>query len=227
MIADIVVALILVGGIAWGWKRGFVRSLLSTFSIVISLALAVMLYPVVSNFLADSAITGYVTQNVQQMLGAQSDGGTETGAEEQAPAEQLNLPEQVGKKLADGAGAVQDAVADSIAGGVASLAINVLSILIVFLVVRVGLMLVTALLEHVFRLPVLSTVNRLLGGALGLAGGVLVVYVLLGLLTFVATTDSTNAIVQNVRESRIASQMYDNNIIMKFAFPPGPVDRLE
>ncbi len=224
MIADILVLILLAGGALFGFRRGFVRAFVGTFSIVISLVLALLLYPVVSGWLEDSNLPGYVSSYVAQMMGEQADPSAEADDAQatEPPEDVLGLPSNIGESIAKGADAAMDAVTNGIAASVSELAVNLLAILVVFLIVRVGLAVVTALLDGLFQLPVLSLVNRLAGGVFGLASGLLITYVLLGLLTFVATTGHMAWAVDEVRSSTVASQLYDNNLITQFVFRSEP-----
>lgn len=221
MLADVVLAGILAACVLLGVKRGFVRSFLSLFSIVIALILAVFLHPVISGMLEQSAVPQYVQANVVRMLG---------GDEAQKPVSDvggLNLPGKVGEAIAQSVEQAADAATQTIAQSVADMAVKVLSMLLVFCIVRLGLVLLTFFLDGVFQLPVLHTVNKLAGGIFGAVSGLLIVYLLLGLLTFVAATNSENAIVQAVNQSTVVSKLYDNNIVMNTVFRPAPLERIE
>jgi len=85
-IAIILVAVLVIAGI----KRGFVRSVFTLGSLILSLILSLTLYPVVSDFMAESVLGDYVRLNVYKALDAEEEPETVEEA-----GETLNLPESI------------------------------------------------------------------------------------------------------------------------------------
>ena len=92
-------------------------------------------------------------------------------------------------------------------------------LLVVFLIVKLILWVLMMILDVITRLPVIKSLNNLMGGIWGAASGVITVYLLLALLTFVTAVNSENAVVKNVLESEIASKMYNENFIVNIITP--------
>ncbi|MGI6357676.1 MAG: CvpA family protein [Bacillota bacterium] len=70
------------------------------------------------------------------------------------------------------------------------LALAVLSFLLVWGLVSIAFSLLGGILQSVARLPLLNTANRLMGGALGLLKGVVVVFIIASLLSFLPVGSS-------------------------------------
>ncbi len=203
-IADIIAILIVAFLIVWGIKKGFVKAIFSLGSLLISLILSLILYPPVTGFLAESALGDFVRLNVYKVLGADGAAAGDTSV--------LNLPEIFGTAIRQ----AETAAKETLANVVADLALTLLGIIIVFILVKILLWLVLKLLDVVTKLPIIRTANKLLGGAVGAVYGVLVIYLLLALLTFVTTLNATNLPMQIVQESSVVSAMYHNNILLNF-----------
>ncbi|MBE7022088.1 MAG: CvpA family protein [Ruminococcaceae bacterium] len=210
-IADIIAVAIIVLLAVWGMKKGLVRSIFSLGSFLLSLILALSLYPAVSGFLEDSTIGDYVRINVYKVFDSET-------AESQATQEEpdLHLPQSLSSAITGAAEQATETVKESMAETVASLALKLLGILAVFLLVRVILWVVLLIFDAVAKLPVLKSANKLLGGALGAVYGVLAVYLILALLTLVTTFQAFNKPTELVLESKIVSQMYHQNILLQF-----------
>lgn len=208
-IADIIAILIVISLILWGARKGFVKTIFSLGSLLLSLVLALSLYPAVTDFLSDSAVGDYVKINVYTVLGVD-----ESEAPQQPESDSiLNLPQSLF------GGAVQQAEAtarETLANGIAEFALKLLGILIVFILVKVILWLVLKIFDAFTRLPVIRTANKLLGGVTGAVYGVLVIYLILALLTFTTTLQATNKPIELVLESTYVSTMYHNNILLNF-----------
>ena len=218
-ISDIVSGTIILLCIIWGAKRGLVKSVLGLGSIIISIVLALVLYQPVSDFLESSVIGEYVTINVARALEGTESTSSSENVEENADG--LNLPGELIGVVTEGIDSVKTSAIGALSVSVSQLAINLISMLAVFLIVKLIMWIVTMLLDTISRAPVISMVNKLLGGAFGLISGVLTLYVLLAVLTFVTAVNTENPIVKNVLKSQYASKMYNDNFIVNFITDSG------
>ena len=213
-IADILALIIIMLLAIWGMKKGLVRSVYSLGSLLLSLILALTLYPAVSGFLEESAIGDYVRINVYKVFDGEE-------AAPEAPAQptdepDLKLPQALTSALEETALKATNSVKETVAESVAGLALKLIGILVVFILVRIVLWVVLMLLDAVAKLPVIRSANKLLGAMLGAVYGILAVYLILALLTLVTTFKTFNKPTEIVLESKIVSQMYNQNILLTF-----------
>lgn len=190
-----------------GVARGLVKSLFGFGSILLSLILAMTLYPWVSDVLTKSPVGVIVSEKTEAAFGAKK---TE---EANLSEENTNmLPEAVRKTVQNTGEQLQKSIAEQ----VASLAIRLISMLLVFLLVRLLLWILSRTLNLITKLPVIHACNKLFGGAFGLLSSVLIVYLLLGLLTFTSLLNTTSDFGRTVQNSMLVSKMYENNILLYF-----------
>ncbi len=211
-IADFVgVAILLLMGF-WGMKKGLVRTVFGLISILLSLVIALSLYPVVTDFLEDSPLGTAVHTQVENMFDA--------NAEAKAPEATEETPSSLPDVLKNSIQAATDRAVNSVkvtaADAVADLALKILSILIVFILTRIILWVLQRVLNIIAKLPVIHTANKLLGGVAGVLSGILVVYLILALLTFTTTLKSFETPTRYVLESTYISEMYHNNIVLNW-----------
>lgn len=180
LIFDIAIAAILLLSLIIGGSRGFVRSLLS----VVILVAALLGSSIVANVLADP-VTEWVTPRVEQsILDRLTDGHSEEAVSAAAASDNAALSQLVdfdaitgiAKKAMDSAvEAGENMLEGAVAGMIRSLVYAIL-FLLSFLLLTLLLKLITSPLHLAARAPVLSTLNRLAGAALGLCIGVLVMF---------------------------------------------------
>ena len=196
-LADIVLIAIIVLFVVLGIRKGFVKTVFGLCSIVISIALALSLHPIVSNVLEQSPVNDFVQEQVLGML------------PEGEVTESLALP----GFLQDTVSEAEAKTKDAIAGGIAGVALKIISMILVFILVQMILWILSLTLNLITKLPVIHGFNKLLGGVSGAVSGILVVYLVLGLLTFTTALDKTTAISEMVEDSLVASTMYENNLL--------------
>jgi len=204
-----VLAIIVIAGYI-GMKRGFLRSVVGVFSILISLALATWAYPIVANIINDTSLDETITQVLEQSLSKEDD----SKADEEETKGISILPESAKGAIEEQTKTIFDTAKKTTAQTISRLAINILSVLIVFLVVRLMMFLLTHMLKFITKLPIIRSVDKGLGAIAGVLSGILICYLLLTLLTFNTALDTDHAIGKAVKGSYIASYMYDNNFIV-------------
>lgn len=180
LMMDIIVAAVLLLCLIVGGVRGFISMLLS----VAILAGALLGSGVLTNVLADP-VTEWVAPRVQQyMLDRLTDGRSEEAISAAAASDNAALSQLVdfdaitgiAKKAMDSAvEAGKDLLEGAVTGMVRSLVYGVL-FLLSFLVLTLLLRLITSPLRLTEQAPVLGTLNRLAGAALGLCLGVLAMF---------------------------------------------------
>ena len=213
----IVLAIILIAGYI-GMKRGLIRSVVGVFSIIISLALATWAYPIVANVINDTGLDDTITHAIEQSLSKEDETEAEDAEEQDGDeAGKLSvLPKSAKYAIEKQTNTIIDSAKSATAQTISSLAINIISMLAVFLVVRLLMFLITHTLKFITKLPVIRSVDKGLGAILGALSGILIVYLLLTLLTFNTALNTNHPIGKAVKDSYIASIMYDNNFIVSW-----------
>ena len=196
----------------WGMKKGFAKAVLGVGSFIISIMLAFALYEPVSMFLKDSVVGEYVSVAISNAIVGEETKEQEVSEESKT----LNLPEEISKKVTEGLTDIKNTATKTVSDSVTHLALNIISMLAVFIIVKIIMWLLTFFVDAIAKLPVIRTLNKTLGGVLGVIYGVLLIYIIMAILTFVTTVNPQNSLVKDVSESAIASKMYNDNFIVNF-----------
>lgn len=99
----------------------------------------------------------------------------------------------------------------------AKLIINIVSYLGVFLIVTIILRAIIFALDIVAEIPVFGLLNRLAGGAVGMAGAAIIVWILFVAVTLLYTTVIGKDIYNSIQGNGILKFLYDHNPIMGMA----------
>ena len=218
-IFDIIVIGILALCLYIGWKRGLILTLYRLVSIVVAIFLASRLFPIVAQWLREtplySGLKSYII-NAMGMEYAVNEQATRVYSDVLA---NLPLPEVFRSNLA---GITPDAYAllnistieAHIGSYLAGIAINILSITLVFLIVLFLMRLLAGALDIVGRLPVIRTFNKLGGLAVGLLKGVIIVWVGMTLMSLFFINPARPELLELLEASTVAYWFYANNIIL-------------
>ncbi len=224
-IVDIVIIAILGLSVLVGLYRGFISSVASMGSCLLSLGLSFWLSPKLAAWVQQNpeilktlaSYTDAATRLGDQALAGSSVTGLgQTGIQEilnkvslPPPLDSLlknNLVNQVFGKTAD----VGSYVSQTIVGAI----LNVICFVVCFLVLLLVLHFVLNFLKVVFRFPVLKQLNSVAGGALGLLRGVLLCFVAFALLPLVQTMLPLQGVKELVDASALAPVFNGGNLIL-------------
>lgn len=204
-VPDIIIVLLLILSIINGYARGFIRTFLHAIGWILAMVLAFVWSPKVREWLVTNT---KVYENMKELLTdkfADSVPGT--------AATFSSLPKALSQGL------------DTVTGNISSLMItrftdivfSVFSFVLVVLAIKLVLYILVGILSKKNRRGLTGMVDGVLGALAGGVTGILLVYVLLALLiplTALVSVDLTQTISEAIDKSFIASEMYNNNLVI-------------
>lgn len=220
----IVVLAFIAGNIIWGYKMGFMKVVLSLVSWIVVLVACYIATPIVAEgIVKHTPLAEVIHETVNEKLNVALDEAMEgaAGALSDAQIAEINekIPEQLrsmlygyGKTLEDFITSAGDIELDTTA--VANAAAYLVSLLIVLVITRIGLMVVEKIFDLVAKLPLIGQANTVLGLAAGGVKGLVWTWVLLTVIAVLAYTGANTELIAMVNESPILLWLYANNPIM-------------
>lgn len=187
--------------IAWNAVRGYTRGLLR---IVYSLAACILMLTASSmaapyvrdNILSQTGIESVIYSNIERQIAVQ--GQKATGDFDMA-----NILLQ------------QSVAYDSISTQLTNAIMTGLSFFIVIFLLGIVEFFVRRLIRKIERVPVISTVNRVAGFGVGFIKGIVIVWLLLALISLLATSEAGQAMTVYINDSLMLKYLYENNPIIK------------
>lgn len=172
-----------------------------------------------------------ISKNVLAGLGAEGSAGIEEALEKadipkdlQIKAiEMAELPEVFKSLLSDNNNDViyeklgVKTFAEYVGEFLSKLIIHIVAFLCTFLLVTIVLRAIIFALDIVSELPVLGFFNRLAGGVVGAAGGLIIIWLFFVVITLLYVTAFGREIYQVIQENAILNMLYENNPLMKLA----------
>jgi uncharacterized membrane protein required for colicin V production len=218
---DIFILLVLSLFLYLGYRRGLLKMLFNLVSFVLSLFLAYLIYPFVSQWLRTtqlySGLRDYIIRSMALDEFAQSNAHL-------SPAElfdRLPVPALLRNLLTANHTAETRRLLDVrtieeyIGGYLAGIAVNILSLLLVFVIVWVLMKLISLALDLIGRLPAIKTLNRVGGLFLGALMGLLTVWILFAVLNFFFLNTDRPQWGEAMEASLFARFFYEYNPIMR------------
>ena len=218
----IAVGVFLVGMMLYGHYRGFLRQCVSVGALIITIMAVRYATPYVTGFLQENT---QIRQSIAQMM-AQATGIDDLQEEqEDMPAfqriaiEKLNLPQSMKDALIENNNSEVyqllgvDHFIEYVSTYLAGVLINAIVSVFMFLATFILIQLLVRWLDLIARLPIIYGLNKIAGALLGLAHGLLLLWVAGLLLDLFSATPLGTSLMDQVRGSTWLSFLYHYNLL--------------
>lgn len=216
IILDMVLIAIVVFICILAYQKGLVLSVFDLISSAVAIVLSCLLYPIISGFLKDTVVLEWIQSPIQEMLLEKSAALGEVSAAELL--QQFSLPGVIYDGMLDKIGTVSGdlmVTTGQVSMVVAQFILNIICIILVFVLVKVGLFFAKGFLQTITKLPVLKQVNKVGGIVFGVLEAFMILTILGALFSlFSGTMDST--VLSIVDNSHIARFFYQENLLIFF-----------
>lgn len=216
----IVIAFLAFMGIM-GLKKGFIKMLFSIVSLIATIILTMIINPRVSDYLKNKTKVYATVQEKTCAFIEDTILKTEEGEDSGKTIEELPLPDIIKNKLLEnnneGTYSLFGAntLGEYISIYIANIIVNAIAFCATFLVIFIAIRLVVYLLDLLSRLPLINGMNKLLGLALGLLEGLLVLWVFCLVVTACAGTSWGRATLEQIGNNGFLGFIYNNNYLMR------------
>ena len=93
--------------------------------------------------------------------------------------------------------------------------INILSIVILYISIRILLFFGLKILNMIFKLPLLKSVNKLAGAAIGFVNALFIVYIICAGLIWFVPNNSSQLVKDTIADTYITQYFYNNNKLLE------------
>ena len=197
-----------------GMKRGFVDAILSLFSTVVSIGIAIWASKPFAGFLEQCfKVTSFLSNNLNKMFCGWHDVFAQTATEATTGTAVINsanlgtIPELILKVVIGENCVIQagETPASKFAEIIAPIALIVISAIIAFILIKLAVFLLSKLFDALLQNKALSGLDRTLGLLLGFVKGALVICVLMGITIFIPN----DKIITEIDKTSITKVVYE------------------
>jgi len=110
-------------------------------------------------------------------------------------------------------------IMDSLSDVLAHMIVDIISLIVMFVAVRVGLFVLERVLKGVTSLPIVKQADKAGGFILGALEGLLTVYIVFAILIMFSASPKFQGVFEAIESSTVAKVLYHNNFIVDWMFP--------
>lgn len=217
------IGIILISGLI-ALNRGLILTVFSFCSLIVSIVLSYLFYPTISNFLMNN--TGlFDTIKLKIMNSLELENVAQSVVDRQGQIEMINglqvppilknmlisnnNPEVYNLLEAGG-------IAEYIGGLLATVVINAISFIILFIGISIVLKIFAGVLDLITKLPVIHQLNKMGGLILGSMLGILIVWIVCVGMSVIIGVQGDSELLQIIDSSPVVSFFYENNLLIWF-----------
>lgn len=202
MLLDIILIVVLVSLVGFGYKKGLMEIVTKIISIVVAFVLAYLLAKTAGEYIANNTNIGAkgresIQNGVVELLSKKGD--LEKYSVLNRTMEDLNINTTNSKAQ------IAEKVTDYVFVGIGFGA--------VYLIVRIIAWVATMILDGVVKLPVIKSFNKLGGAIAGFVMFIIEISIILSVIYFASSFEFMKGIVNLINSSVITSTIYNHNIV--------------
>lgn len=217
----VVIGILILTGVS-GYRRGFIREIVSFFFVFLALALASVINPYVNDFLmTETAVYEKIQDSCMNVIEGKED-ETEEEGEQSSLIENLGLPDMLSQSMeANNTSDVYSYLAvstfgDYIVSYLARMIVNGISFLVSYLIATVVIRLGNYLLNLIAQLPLIKGANKISGALVGVLKGVLFVWLGFLVLTVLCNTQAGKMGLALIDQDIVLKNLYKYDVFVNF-----------
>lgn len=219
-VIDGIIILIFALFVFWGYKRGLIGVAFKILSFLAALVIAFVLYKPVAGFIIDNTtfdeqIENAIIDSAKKEENLQE--GESTVNQEESTTSKV-ITDYINEQVENISQQAKEDIANSVARDIAVNVINGISLISLFIVAKIVLLFAKALSDLIAKLPLIKQFNKIGGTLYGILEGLLIIYLVLAIISFIAPMIETSGIPQAINQSIVGSYLYNNNLLLKIIF---------
>lgn len=209
ILMDLIIIAILVLSIIMGYKKGLINVVFNIFAFFIALIATIILYRPVANIIINN------TEIDDKIKSAIINNTTEEKQSEESSSN-TGMQKYIEDAIKNTADEAKSQMIETVAKTVSIRAVEILTSIILFIVIRAVLIVLKVFTQAIANLPLIKQFNELGGVVYGIAKGLIIVYIILTIMYFVVSINGKGNISEAINNSYITKILYNNNIIVNY-----------
>ena len=198
LISDIVVSVIIIASYVIGSRRGLVKTVWNAVSWIAAVAAVFLLIQPAVEVVQKTPIADNLNAKIYTIM-------------QEKPEESIQRESAMPKFMTENTDII-DSISEKTAEDITALVLKIAVGLSLFIIMKIVLLILFAVINAVSKLPFVNSTNKLLGGLLGVINIMFVIYALCAAITLMTDNEEILGIINS---SYVIKYFYDNNILMQ------------
>ena len=216
IILDIIILSILVLSLIFGYKKGLIGVAFNLCAFLVAIIITWILYaPITSLVINNTEIDDGIRNTIIQKGVIKED---EEHIEDSKEKKDNMVDQYIQKYVTEPVTQTANNVVEDTAKVVSEKVVAIGVAIVLFIVVRIGLILLKFVAEAIAKLPIIKQFNKTGGLIYGAIRGMFIIYIFLAILFFIMSINNSGMIASMINSSIISKMLYENNLILNILF---------
>lgn len=206
-----------------GYRRGFIKEVVSMFFLLLTVAIVWIINPYINQFVKENTpVYSLIQENCRELISTEVEEKQVIDSDGQKDLiENLSLPDFLKEDLKENNTAAiykylsVDSFTDYVAEYIACTVVNGITFLISFAFATVLIRIATYALDIIAKLPIINGANKAAGAILGLVKCLIFVWLAFLILTILCNTEIGKTGLALIEKDKFLNWIYENNIFVK------------
>lgn len=218
IVVDLIILGIILLSAYLGYRKGLIGVAFKIVSFLIAIVITLLLYKPVTNLVIqhttwDEQLEEFIVEKFANTK--TSENGTIQKEDTDMPEVIVGYINSMIKNTVDNS---KEAIINTISHGLTINIIQLVVMLLLFVITRLLLIFAKAILELISEIPIIKQCNEAGGILYGILRGILIIYLILGIISLLIPFLANTVIVNVINQSFIGKLFYNNNLILMLFF---------
>ena len=210
IVLDIILLAILVLSLFFGYRKGLIGVVFNLCAFLVAIIITWILYTPITNVVIKNT---EIDDNIKNVI---IEKGVIQNNENKKYENGVNkyIQEYVTSPITNKANDVVEETAKIVSEKVVAIGVAI----VLFIVVRIGLILLKFVVEGIAKLPIIKQFDKAGGIVYGAIRGMFIIYIFLAIMFFVMSVNNSGMISNLINTSLVSKYLYANNLILNIIF---------
>ena len=210
IVLDIILLAILVLSLFFGYRKGLIGVVFNLCAFLVAIIITWILYTPITNVVIKNT---EIDDNIKNVI---IENGVIQNNENKKDENGVNkyIQEYVTSPITNKANDVVEETAKIVSEKVVAIGVAI----VLFIVVRIGLILLKFVVEGIAKLPIIKQFDKAGGIIYGAIRGMFIIYIFLAIMFFVMSVNNSGMISNLINTSLVSKYLYANNLILNIIF---------
>lgn len=218
IILDVIILSVLALSLILGYRKGLIGVAFNLCAFLVALIITWILYTPITNLVINNTQIDEGIRNSIIEKGVIKEKEDNEKTEEKAEENDNVVNQYIQKYITEPATNTANNVVEETAKVVSEKVVAIGIAIGLFIVVRIGLILLKFVAEAIAKLPIIKQFNKAGGLIYGAIRGMFIIYIFLAILFFIMSINNSGMIANMINSSIISKMLYENNLILNIIF---------
>lgn len=218
IVLDVIILSVLALSLILGYRKGLIGVAFNLCAFLVALIITWILYIPITNLVINNTQIDDGIRNTIIEKGVIKEKVENEKTEEKIEENDNVVNQYIQKYVTEPATNTANNVVEETAKVVSEKVVAIGVAIGLFIVVRIGLILLKFVVEAIAKLPVIKQFNKAGGLIYGAVRGMFIIYIFLAILFFIMSINNSGMIANMINSSIISKMLYENNLILNIIF---------